>query len=87
MFQVGNRTYPKLPKVTWQKDMNLGYVYLYPPDMVQQLRRRTDEIRLPFGRLIIDFGPNDEILGIESLAMSHHFPKWVLEQAEIFDKE
>jgi len=38
------------------------------------------------GRLIIDIGHNGEILGIESLWASKHFPGWILRQARILDE-
>ena len=73
----------KLPKVTWDRKYDLGYVYLYNPEVVKRFRIGSREVRTKYGRLIVDYGSNGEVLGIESLWASKHFPKWVLDQAEI----
>lgn len=79
--------YPKFPDVTWDRKHDLSHISLYGPEIHKSLYSHAIEVTFEgLGRLIIDIGRNGEILGIESLWASKHFPGWVLRQARILSE-
>lgn len=79
---------PKFPLVTWEPEYDLGYISFFGRDIGKSLYSHCVEVSFEgLGRLIIDIGVNGEILGIESLNASKHFPDWVLQQAEILESD
>jgi len=78
---------PIFPACTWEPEFDLGYISFFGRELSKKLYSHAVEVQVEgLGRLIIDVGINEEILGIESLNATKHFPKWVIAQAQILGK-